>query len=132
MHKNLKFLLISPVQPELRTLRRLSYNPMPQVATSSSSTDDDSDHSLDRSLARSECDIRSRGSGSLYHRRRRTNFNRKLFSHSVKDDHDVEMISERQSKIYGSNASIKSAPHYNYPRATTRNTSLGAPTTKTI
>lgn len=111
-----------------RTLRRLSYNPMPQVATSSSSTDEDSDHSLDRSLARSECDIRSRGSGSLYHRRRRPNFNRKLFTHSVKDDHDVEIPSERQSKIYGSNASIKSAPHYNYPRPT-RNSSM-APTSQ--
>ncbi|KAI8128580.1 Tyrosine-protein kinase PR2 [Lucilia cuprina] len=100
-----------------RTLRRLSYNPMPQVATSSSSTDDDSDHSMDRSMARSECDIRSRGSGSLYQRRRRAGFNRKLFAVSVKDDHDVEIQGERQSKIYGSNASIKSAPHYNYTRS---------------
>lgn len=107
-----------------RTLRRLSYNPMPQVTTSSSSTEDDSDHSMDRSMARSECDIRSRGSGSLYHRRRRPGFQRKLFAASVKDDHDVEIPSERQSKIYGSNASIKSAPHYNYNRSS-RNTGMG-------
>ncbi|XP_065370429.1 uncharacterized protein LOC135962432 [Calliphora vicina] len=105
-----------------RTLRRLSYNPMPQVTTSSSSTDDDSDHSMDRSMARSECDIRSRGSGSLYQRRRRAGFNRKLFAVSVKNDQDVEI--QGQSKIYGSNASIKSAPHYNYARST-RSSAMG-------
>lgn len=108
-----------------RTLRRLSYNPMPQVATSSSSSEDDSDRSMDHSLARSECDIRSRGSGSLYQRRRRhQGFNRKVFSASVHDDQDVETHGERQSKIYGSNASIKSAPHYNYNRPT-RSTAMG-------
>lgn len=96
-----------------RTLRRLSYNPMPQVATSSSSTDEESD--IERTIARSECDIRSRtsGSGSLYHpRRRRQGYNRKVFSESIQDDRDD--VHARKSKMYGSNASIKSAPHYNY------------------
>ena len=113
-----------------RTLRRLSYNPMPQVATSSSSSEDDSDRSMDHSLARSECDIRTRGSGSLYQRRRRQGFNRKVFSATGHDDPDVGMHAERQSKIYGSNASIKSAPHYNYNR-TTRSTAMASSSQRT-
>ncbi|XP_055374102.1 activated Cdc42 kinase-like isoform X1 [Condylostylus longicornis] len=82
----------------LRRLRRLSYNPI-VVETSSSSESD-----FDRSIAQSECDIRSKVSVTL--RKRRQLFNRKAFS-SGTDELPHE-------KIYGSNASIKSAPHYNY------------------
>lgn len=87
-----------------RTLRRLSYNPI--VLDSSSSSAEESE--CDRSIVRSECDIRTRV--SMSGRRHRQCLNRKIFSAS-QDDHGVTLTKET---IYGSNASIRSAPHYNY------------------
>lgn len=84
-----------PRSIKARNLRRLSYNPI--VLDSSSSSNSDSD--FDKSIAHSECDIRSTG------RRRRQFMNRK--SNTV--DHH-----QPPDKLYGSNASIKSAPQYNY------------------
>ncbi|XP_037942033.1 uncharacterized protein LOC119674949 [Teleopsis dalmanni] len=87
-----------------RTLRRLSYNPI--ILDSSSSSDGESD--CNRSVARSECDIRTRV--SVLYRRRRQGIGHKTLS-SCNDDHEAIVAS---NKLYGSNASIKSAPHYNY------------------
>lgn len=85
-----------PRSIKARNLRRLSYNPI--VLDSSSSSNSDSD--FDKSIAHSECDIRSTG------RRRRQYTNRK--SNTVDHHH------QQPDKLYGSNASIKSAPQYNY------------------
>lgn len=86
-----------PRSIKARNLRRLSYNPI--VLDSSSSSNSDSD--FDKSIAHSECDIRSTG------RRRRQYMNRK--SNTVDHHHH-----QPPDKLYGSNASIKSAPQYNY------------------
>uniref|UniRef100_A0A182JQW7 Uncharacterized protein n=1 Tax=Anopheles christyi TaxID=43041 RepID=A0A182JQW7_9DIPT len=83
-----------------RNLRRLSYNPINMVDSSSSSSE--SEH--DRNLAHSECDIRSRLQTKASRRRRHHYMTRKSNSNSASS----------QDKLYGSNASIKSAPQYNY------------------
>lgn len=85
-----------PKSIKARNLRRLSYNPIVLESSSSSS----SENEFDRSIAHSECDIRST---TLTSRRRRQYLNRKLNDNSNTPD-----------KLYGSNASIKSAPQYNY------------------
>ncbi|XP_037713242.1 activated Cdc42 kinase-like isoform X1 [Drosophila subpulchrella] len=90
-----------------RTLRRLSYNPMTLDSSSSSG-----EEPTKPSLARSECDIRARvtaSSNSSLGRRRRAGMNRQV--QSACHDERETIISPRQ--IYGSNSSIKSAPHYN-------------------
>lgn len=90
-----------------RTLRRLSYNPMTLDSSSSSG-----EEPVKPSLARSECDIRARvaaSSNSSLGRRRRAGMNRQVQS-ACHDEREV-IISPRQ--MYGSNSSIKSAPHYN-------------------
>lgn len=79
-----------------RNLRRLSYNPVVLDSSSSSSSETE----FDRSIAHSECDIRS---SMLISRRRRQYLNRKSSVSTIGQD-----------KLYGSNASIKSAPQYNY------------------
>lgn len=93
-----------------RTLRRLSYNPMTLDSSSSSSGGEESNNKP--SLARSECDIRARvaatSSNSLC-RRRRAGLSRQV--QSACHDEREAIISQRQ--LYGSNSSIKSAPHYN-------------------
>lgn len=85
-----------PKSVKARNLRRLSYNPI--VLESSSSSNSETE--FDRSIAHSECDIRST---TLTSRRRRQYLNRKLNDGTNAPD-----------KLYGSNASIKSAPQYNY------------------
>ncbi|XP_070139955.1 uncharacterized protein [Drosophila kikkawai] len=90
-----------------RTLRRLSYNPMTLDSSSSSG-----EEPVKPSLARSECDIRARvaaSSNASLGRRRRAGLNRQV--QSACHDEREAVISPRQ--IYGSNSSIKSAPHYN-------------------
>ncbi|XP_032306965.1 activated Cdc42 kinase-like isoform X1 [Drosophila ananassae] len=90
-----------------RTLRRLSYNPMTLDSSSSSG-----EEPVKPSLARSECDIRTRvtnSSNTSLGRRRRAGLNRQV--QSACHDEREAIISPRQ--IYGSNSSIKSAPHYN-------------------
>uniref|UniRef100_A0A182T602 Uncharacterized protein n=1 Tax=Anopheles maculatus TaxID=74869 RepID=A0A182T602_9DIPT len=83
-----------------RNLRRLSYNPINMVDSSSSSSESE----FDRNLAHSECDIRSRLHTTASRRRRHQYMTRKSNSNSASS----------QDKLYGSNASIKSAPQYNY------------------
>lgn len=93
-----------------RTLRRLSYNPMTLDSSSSSSGGEESNNKP--SLARSECDIRARvaaTSSSSLCRRRRAGLSRQV--QSACHDEREAIISPRQ--LYGSNSSIKSAPHYN-------------------
>ncbi|XP_064541462.1 activated Cdc42 kinase-like isoform X1 [Drosophila montana] len=92
-----------------RTLRRLSYNPMTLDSSSSSSGGEEPSKP---SLARSECDIRARvaaSSSNSLSRRRRVGLSRQVQS-ACQDEREV-VISPRQ--LYGSNSSIKSAPHYN-------------------
>ncbi|XP_030372790.1 activated Cdc42 kinase-like isoform X1 [Scaptodrosophila lebanonensis] len=93
-----------------RTLRRLSYNPMTLDSSSSSGEEEAASAgvSCKPNLARSECDIRARVS-SLY-RRRRPGLNRQVQSAG----HDEREIVVSPRNIYGSNSSIKSAPHYNF------------------
>ncbi|XP_055921470.1 activated Cdc42 kinase-like isoform X1 [Eupeodes corollae] len=93
-----KVMQYKPRSIKARTLRRLSYNP---IVLDSSSTSSDEESDFDRSIAHSECDIRTRVSS----KRRRQYLNRKAFSASNDES--------AQDKLYGSNASIKSAPHYN-------------------
>ncbi|XP_050076106.1 activated Cdc42 kinase-like [Anopheles maculipalpis] len=83
-----------------RNLRRLSYNPINMVDSSSSSSESE----FDRNLAHSECDIRTRLHTTASRRRRHQYMTRKSNSNSASS----------QDKLYGSNASIKSAPQYNY------------------
>lgn len=84
-----------PKSIRARNLRRLSYNP---IIIDSSSTSSDDDNEFDRSIAHSECDIRSKMFAIA--KRKRQYLNRKS--------------TIGQDKLYGSNASIKSAPQYNY------------------
>uniref|UniRef100_A0AAG5DJZ6 non-specific protein-tyrosine kinase n=1 Tax=Anopheles atroparvus TaxID=41427 RepID=A0AAG5DJZ6_ANOAO len=98
-----------PKSIRARNLRRLSYNPINMIDSSSSSSESELERNL---LAHSECDIRSRlhthaatsAVGASRHRRRHQYINRKSNSNSASS----------QDKLYGSNASIKSAPQYNY------------------
>ncbi|KAL7738644.1 hypothetical protein ACLKA6_006934 [Drosophila palustris] len=95
-----------------RTLRRLSYNPMTLDSSSSSSGGEESNNKPN--LARSECDIRARvaaSSSSSLCRRRRAGFHRQVQSAGQDERQDAIALSPRQ--LYGSNSSIKSAPHYN-------------------
>lgn len=85
-----------PKSIKARNLRRLSYNPIVLESSSSSS----SGNEFEPSIAHSECDIRST---TVTARRRRQYLNRKFNESSNVPD-----------KLYGSNASIKSAPQYNY------------------
>lgn len=117
-----------PKSIRARNLRRLSYNPLNMVINSSSSSDasDDNDDDMEASIAHSECDIRSKIYPSRLQRRRY--MNRKL--HNSNSSSYYGTNSQRCSangsatnvngrdKLYGSNASIRSAPHYNYTSAT--------------
>lgn len=91
-----KVITYKPKSIRARNLRRLSYNPISMIDSSSSSSESE----LDRNHAQSECDIRSK----LNSRRRRQYMQRRSNSNSASS----------QDKLYGSNASIKSAPQYNY------------------
>lgn len=84
-------IMYKPKSIRARNLRRLSYNPI--ILDSSSSTSSETE--FDRSIAHSECDIRTK---MITSRRKRP----------------YRKSNQSQDKIYGSNASIKSAPQYNY------------------
>lgn len=116
-----------PKSIRARNLRRLSYNPINMIDSSSSSSESDLDHSM----ALSECDIRSKMHHSRYYRRRyQQQYHRKLNNSASSGYYDQEgsnknsskynsnnssnMAINGRSKLYGSNASIKSAPQYNY------------------
>jgi hypothetical protein len=111
-----------PKSVRARNLRRLSYNPINMIDSSSSTSESD----MEKSMAHSECDIRSKVYSSRFQKRRQQYLNRK----SRKGTQSAYYRSENsqysnssnpnvngRDKIYGSNASIKSAPHYNYNMA---------------
>lgn len=111
-----------PKSVRARNLRRLSYNPLNMVNSSSSSSESE----MDRSLAHSECDIRSKIYSSRFQKRRQQYLNnhRKL-NNSTSSSYYQRGSSQYSNnssnpnvngrdKLYGSNASIRSAPHYNY------------------
>lgn len=110
-----------PKSIRARNLRRLSYNPLNMVNSSSSS----SENEMDRSIAHSECDIRSKTYSSRFQKRRQQYLNnhRKLNNSTSSSYYQRNSQCSNNSsnsnvngrdKLYGSNASIKSAPHYNY------------------
>lgn len=114
-----------PKTVRARNLRRLSYNPL-NMTNSSSSSDNESD--MDHSMAHSECDIRTKMYSSRFQKRRQqflTNHrklnnstssgyyeNNSCRNHS-QFSNNIGNVNGR-NKLYGSNSSIKSAPHYNY------------------
>jgi hypothetical protein len=113
-----------PKSIRARNLRRLSYNPLNMVITSSSSSESE----IEQSIAHSECDIRSKMYSSRFQRRRQQYSNRKLHdsngstyyranSHCSNNSSNSNVNVNGRDKLYGSNASIKSAPHYNYMSA---------------
>lgn len=105
-----------------RNLRRLSYNPLNMINSSSSSSDSE----IDRSIAHSECDIRSKMHSSRFQKRRQQYLsNHRKLNNSTSSSHNQRGGSQysnnssnsnvnKRDKLYGSNVSIKSAPHYNY------------------
>ena len=97
-----------PKSIRARNLRRLSYNPLNMVNSSSSSSDDD----MDQSVAHSECDIRSKIYSSRFQKRRQQYLNNSTSSSYYQ--RGGSQHSNKSNKLYGSNASIRSAPHYNY------------------
>lgn len=111
-----------PKSIRARNLRRLSYNPLNMVNSSSSS----SENEMDRSIAHSECDIRSKNYSSRFQKRRQQYLNnhRKLHNstsssyyqrgNSQFSNNSSNSNVNGRDKLYGSNASIRSAPHYNY------------------
>lgn len=109
-----------PKSIRARNLRRLSYNPLNMINSSSSSSDSEMEHSI----AHSECDIRSRAYSSRFQKRRQQYLttHRKLnnssssgyYKQSKNGNNSSNPNVNGRDKLYGSNASIKSAPHYNY------------------
>lgn len=111
-----------PKSVRARNLRRLSYNPLNMVDSSSSTSESE----MDRSIAHSECDIRSKIYSSRFQKRRQ----QYLGNHRKLNNSNSSSCYQRggsqysnnssnsnvngREKLYGSNASIKSAPHYNY------------------
>lgn len=112
-----------PKSVRARNLRRLSYNPLNMVDSSSSSN---SGSEMEPSIAHSECDIRSKIYSSRFQKRRQQYLNnhRKLNNstssavyqrgHSQYSNNGSGSNMNGRDKLYGSNTSIKSAPHYNY------------------
>lgn len=111
-----------PKSIRARNLRRLSYNPLNMINSSSSSSESE----IDRSIAHSECDIRSKIYSSRFQKRRQQYLgSRRKLNNSNSSSYHQRGGSQysnnssnsnvnRREKLYGSNASIKSAPHYNY------------------
>lgn len=111
-----------PKSVRARNLRRLSYNPLNMVDSSSSTSESE----MDRSIAHSECDIRSKIYSSRFQKRKQ----QYLSNHRKLNNSNSSSYYQRggsqysnnssnsnvngRDKLYGSNASIKSAPHYNY------------------
>lgn len=128
-HQTRNVITYKPKSVRARNLRRLSYNPINMINSSSSSS---SESELDKSTAHSECDIRSKNysTSSRFQRRRQQYFHNRKSRRIIAQDgtggyyrsensqysnsSNPNMINCRDGKIYGSNASIRSAPHYNY------------------
>lgn len=105
-----------PRSIKARNLRRLSYNPIVLGSSSSSSTaSSGSECDYDKSIAaaHSECDIRSTVS-TTSRRRRYQYLKRNVTTGGSYKATTSNKSSTGADKLYGSNASIKSAPHYNY------------------
>lgn len=98
-NRNRNSMSYKPKSIRARNLRRLSYNPI-SLESSSSSSEPDFDHSI----AHSECDIRTRMYSST---RNRNSLKRKSQNYSLNP------FVRESDKLYGSNASIRSAPQYN-------------------
>lgn len=99
-----------PRSIKARNLRRLSYNPIVFDSSSSSSSETETKH---RSIAQSECDIRSKlfTSGRSHHRNQNAQYlNRKSTQYQ---SNNSNVSASNHEKLYGSNASIQSAPQYN-------------------
>ncbi|CRK95966.1 CLUMA_CG009407, isoform B [Clunio marinus] len=121
-HKPRNIITYKPKSIRARNLRRLSYNPLNMVDSSSSSSESD----MDRSIAHSECDIRSKSYSSRFQKRRQQYLNNHHKLHNSTSSSYYQRGNSQYSnnssnsnmngrdKLYGSNASIKSAPHYNY------------------
>lgn len=111
-----------PKSRRARNLRRLSYNPLNMVNSSSSSSESE----MEKSMAVSECDIRSKIYSSRFQKRFMNRKSRRIITqdgtaHYYRSENSQYSNSSNpnvnngiDAKIYGSNTSIKSAPHYNY------------------
>lgn len=99
-NRNRNSISYKPKSIRARNLRRLSYNPIALASSSSSSSEPEFDHNI----AHSECDIRTRMYSST---RQRNSLKRKSQNYSSNP------FVRGPDKLYGSNASIKSAPQYN-------------------
>lgn len=98
-----------PKSIKARNMRRLSYNPIVFDSSTSSSSEPETNH---RSIAQSECDIRSKlFTSSRHHRTQNAQYlNRKAPQYQSNNSNSFV---PNHDKLYGSNASIKSAPQYN-------------------
>lgn len=99
-NRNRNSISYKPKSIRARNLRRLSYNPIALESSSSSSSEPE----FDNSIAHSECDIRTKMYSST---RQRNSLKRKS-----QNFHSNPFV-RGPDKLYGSNASIKSAPQYN-------------------
>lgn len=95
---------MKPKSIRARNLRRMSYNPTFLVSSSSSSSSNELEHC---GIAQSECDIRSKSIG-------RSRLNQQPLNRKAHHQSQNSAFVSTQDKLYGSNASIKSAPHFNY------------------
>lgn len=122
-----------PKSKRARNLRRLSYNPLNMINMSSSSSESD----MDRSIAHSECDIRTKYGSYQRRRAQYLNSHKKhgsentgLYDQNVEDQLNNTNGFNKYTKMYGSNASIKSAPQYsmNYHQVVANGSSLDSET----
>lgn len=104
-----------PRSVRARNLRRLSYNPLNLINSSSSSESD-----KEQSMALSECDIRSKEYSKRFQKRHQQNAHRRTNSNTSNSfyprtgsNFSNSNVNARE-RLYGSNASIKSAPNYNH------------------
>lgn len=112
-----------PKSRRARNLRRLSYNPLNMINSSSSSSESEKE----KSMAVSECDIRSKMYSSRFHKRFMNRKSRRVITQDgtagyyrsensqYSNSSNPNVNNGIEAKIYGSNASIRSAPHYNHP-----------------
>lgn len=96
-----------PKSIRARNLRRMSYNPIFLESSSSSNSENEFDH---HGIAQSELDIRAK----LFPNKHRPNNIQYLQRKSSQFQSNSSTFAPSPDKLYGSNASIKSAPHYNY------------------
>lgn len=99
-----------PKSIRARNLRRMSYNPIFLESSSSSSSETEFEH---RTIAQSEVDIRSKLFSGGRHRENGAP-NQYLHRKTPQFQSNNSAFVPSPDKLYGSNASIKSAPHYNY------------------